>query len=514
MNLKKIFKKWKWIILSLIFLIIALSDISAEFQELGGDSAQYIILAESLAQKKGLRLTNFPGEPYSTFPPLFSLILAPIIYFLGRNYWTMHFLIICLAYLTLIIFYKLFERESTKEIAFPVIIFLAVSRLFWSYSQKILTEIPFLFLSGFCFFILAKYKNRQSYLNKEAFLTTIALLLTYFCRYIGALVFCVSLCYIFLEKPHNAEKNIRRKKLWWLSITFLPLFLYWNSRNAAIHNPYVPSAGQFFLWIDGYRRNLGQINQNPILLIFRFVKGINFYLYSIGEAIFPYFMHKFQAPVFRDLFSLIAISLTLLGLQGKIREGRYAFGLYFLSYIIIISLWPYYEDGRYILPILPFVFFYFFLGVDKIAGFLTKKAFSQYTSFFIIILFAFNLSAFAQNIRSAHNVIPEVYNNFIALHSWMKKNLPEDEAISEEIAFSRKPTFTYFFTGKKSIVYPFDPNPDTIWQMALKEKVKYILVDEFSRETLLYMWPFLNKYRDKLKLVYRQGNSAIFEVRL
>ena len=37
--------------------------IPGEFLDLGGDSAQYIILAESLVQGKGFRILNYPQEP-------------------------------------------------------------------------------------------------------------------------------------------------------------------------------------------------------------------------------------------------------------------------------------------------------------------------------------------------------------------------------------------------------------------------------------------------------------------
>jgi len=50
-----------WFVLTLFFWVLAIYSIPPEFIDLGGDSAQYIILAESLAQGKSLRMLNYPS---------------------------------------------------------------------------------------------------------------------------------------------------------------------------------------------------------------------------------------------------------------------------------------------------------------------------------------------------------------------------------------------------------------------------------------------------------------------
>ena len=106
MRLNKTVRTWGWFVLTLFFGIIAVKSIPKEFYDLGGDSAQYIILGESLSQGKGLRMVNYPGEPFSFYyPPVFSLLLSPIIYFFGRNFYLMHLLVALLGYLSLYFLY-------------------------------------------------------------------------------------------------------------------------------------------------------------------------------------------------------------------------------------------------------------------------------------------------------------------------------------------------------------------------------------------------------------------------
>lgn len=505
MIFKKIIKNWNWAALSLCFLISALRLIPAEFLDLGGDSAQYIILAESLTQGKGLRMVNYPDEPLSNLPPVFPSLLTPILFFFGRNLWLMHLLVSIFAFLSLVLFYKIFKQLSGKGIAMLAVISLAASRLFWSYSLRILSDIPFLFLSGFTLFFLIKYNDKDSFLNKEGLFTALGLVLTYLCRYIGMCLFLISLIYLWL----NNSRQQRFKKILYLALIFLPVFFLWNFHTHQIKNPYVPSFTKLFILIDVYRPYLGTIIEKPLFLAANFMDGINFYVYILGEAIFTFFIHRFRAPSCRDIFSFVAGSIILMGIFTKANKKSMVFAFYFLIYLVLISLWPYYEDGRYIIVILPFIFFYFFLGFKRILDFLCRDRLSFLLLSICCLLIS--LSTFVpqqKHLIHTYQDLPAPFKNFIALHKWIKTNLSV-----EGVIFSRKPTLTYFYTSHKTIAYPFSLSPDDFSEKIKELKVKYIIADEVSKETYLYLYPFLNKQMDRLKLLHSEGQTKIFEIR-
>ncbi len=61
-----------WVILVLVFWSIVFKFMPRQFCDLGGDSAQYIILAEGISSGRGLHMVNYPGEPPSFYyPPMF-----------------------------------------------------------------------------------------------------------------------------------------------------------------------------------------------------------------------------------------------------------------------------------------------------------------------------------------------------------------------------------------------------------------------------------------------------------
>ena len=486
------------ILASLIFWAVILQSIPMEFYDLGGDSAQYIILAENLSQGKGWHMVNYPGEPLSNLPPIFPLLLAPILYFFGRNFWLMHLAVCILAYISLMLFYKIFRQDSPEEVAILAIFLLAINGLFLSYSLRILSDIPFLFLSGFTLYFLIKYRQKQIALSREGGLTAIGFVTAYLCRYVGIFLFFIGVFYLLSEKANSLEKKGQIKKILFLSLGFLPIFLFWNFRNLCIYNPFITSP-------ENYKPYLRLLTLNPFILMSRFINGINFYFFRIAETTF--FIYKIRSLILQDMLLITIVIIILTGLWSEIKKKKYAFTFYVVIYLTLISLWPHYEDGRYIIPILPFILFYFSIGFYKILNTFPKKI-STYLFIGSLFYFLISLSSSLPVHKSSLEELSPHFKNFISLHKWIEKNLPPSGLI-----ISRKPTVTYFFTNHKSTGYPFTLNPDEIWKSLLQHDAKYILVDEFSRETYYYLSPFLYKYKNKLILVYRIGNTGLFEIR-
>lgn len=493
------------ITLTALFWLIATPQIPDEFLDLGGDSAQYIILAESLSQGKGLRMVNYPGEPLSTFAPLISLLLSHIVFFFGRNFWLMHSLILLFSYLTLVVFYNLFKQIAPKTLARLTVIFLSANMLFWSYSLRILTEIPFLCLSGITFYFLVKYNNTKNTFNRDGFLAILTLATAYFCRYIGALIFLLGLLYLFLEKPAGTQNKTQFKKALFLSAVFLSVYTLWALRNANIQHPYSYQLNKQFFAVNGYLPHLGTIG--PKELLARFLLGIDFYAQTAVNLLFPYFMHNLKSALLHNgLLVLAGIAITI-GIWVKAEEKKYIFSLYSFIYLIIACLWPYREDGRYILPIVPFVLFYFLSGLKAIFNFLPKK-FGGYSFLGLsFCLLAFNIFSLPKE-KLSYKTLHQPYKNFISLHNWIKNNLP-----SNGLIISRKPTLTFFYTNHQSACYPFSFNPDELWQEAIKNNARYIIFDEFSKESFYYLLPFILKYENRLIFLCRAGKSGLFEIK-
>ena len=155
------------------------------------------------------------------------------------------------------------------------------------------------------------------------------------------------------------------------------------------------------------------------------------------------------------------------------------------------------------LPILPFAYFYFFASLKRGLAVVPRKI--SMAGFYFLFL-ALNV-LFLPLTRDTYNDLPLAFKNFLSLNAWAKTHVS-----GEGIIISRKPTVTYFFTGHQALCYPFSPDPEEIWQDITTHNAKYLIVDEFSRETYVYLSPFLYRYKDKLTLLERVGSSGLFKI--
>lgn len=501
-------KYWKCLALTLVFWFMSYRCIPAGFYDLGGDSAQYIILAESVSKGLGLKLVNYPGEPLSFyFPPVLCFLLAPVIYLFGRNFYLMHLVVASLGFFSLYFFYRLFKRYSDTLTATVCVFFLATNWAFISFSvQSILSDIPYLFFSGLTLLASGRYIREKTYFNPSAALLLIGLIISYFTRYSGIVLFLAVLTPLFLIRQEN-----RYKKIGLIGGVFLAVFAVWNILELLAARHLISHTQCFFL-IDPYAPDKGTVFAHPFALVTRFIGGVNRVFALLADASFFYFVKK--VPLLNDLLCGFVLVFVIAGFWIKFREDRScAFHWYFLCYLALLFMWLFrdFSEGiRYLLPVIPFLLFYFLTGFLKALRFLAARLYPFLLAVFICIFFAFNilnLAAIPESGRINIDSFPPAFKNFVFLHDWININLS-----GEEVILSRKPPITFLYTNHKSVGYPFTSDIEKIRQEILRSGVSYIIVDEFSKETRDFLLPFLHRYNDKLKLLCRIGDTGLLRV--
>jgi hypothetical protein len=416
----------------------------------------------------------------------------------------MHILIACLGYLSLFFLYRIFKRYENRTKAFLVILLFALNWAFIIYStQYILSDIPYLFFSSFTLLAAIHYIEEKSSFNKWGFLVILGLLLSYFTRYTGLILFLSIVLILFLKRKENGLK-----KIFFIGSVFLFFFMIWNL-SESLFSAHLPSHMKIFFLIDPYAPEKGNIFTNPLHLITRSIGGLRRIYSLLGNVSFLYFLRK--APLLNYLLCGFISFLTLFGLWSKFREDKDCLlHYYFLFYLISISFWhftTFIEGVRYLLPIVPFIFFYFLFGLFRLLRPLPKR----FSLFCFSILFIFSLQNLFEIPKPSQITLENIstpFKNFLLLQQWIKMNLPD-----KGIVLSRKPAVTYFYTGHKAVEYLYTSDPERIWQQVLKGNVRYIVVDEFSRATSHYLLPFIHRYNDRLKLLHRIGNTHLFEIK-
>ena len=219
------------------------------------DSATYITLGKSLITGHGYK---YMGYSHIKYPPVFPLLLSPIIGVFGYNYLLMRLMIVIMGICSIGMVYLLFRRHktpSTKIMAVSVMLLSAVSYPLLFEATRILSDIPYMFFSFLALIFIDKYSSAQFnltaggpsknrlYLNKIAYLTIFFILLSYFTRLVGLTLVAAAIPYLFLRAKQESKSMLSSnpwlntaKKAAFIGVIFLAFASVWVIRNQVLKN--------------------------------------------------------------------------------------------------------------------------------------------------------------------------------------------------------------------------------------------------------------------------------------
>lgn len=453
----------------------------------GGDNAQYIILAESLISGKGYCTLYLPDEsPNTHYPPGFPLLLSIPYLIFSKNILVFKLFVFCLSAGTLFFLYaisRLVYRGKTKFI----MAFLLSMPIFVVYNHRILSEMPYLcFILGALYFFYMAEEKHEAYYYLSFGLATFSV----FIRTTG-IVLIISMIIILLFKK-------RFKYLIILLLIFGITYVPWHMRNAAIG-----ASDTYFDQLfarDVFDPSVGSIGAGDFIQRI----GSNFMIYTFG------FIPKTMLPLLH--------SRLLLGIAGIVFVGLMLFGfiissrkfsvldIYLMGVVAVILSWPrIWASERFLLPVLPIMIFYIFIALFWINS---KLKFRYFMVLFVGLLITLNSYAMG---RCAYDLItinvryfkgdkyagyPSTWHQYFALLYWINHNIPPGRVI-----MSRKPEFVYLISGQKSIIFPHTNNHYEMMDAVLQ--CDYVIFDAFydkkTQEHLLT--PVIKREPDRFKMV-------------
>ncbi|MCD6521979.1 hypothetical protein J7K56_04350 [Candidatus Calescamantes bacterium] len=447
----------------------------------GGDNAHYLILARSLAEGKGYRIISHPeSPPETTYPPLFPLLLAPLVKIWGFNPWPGKILVICFGLSSFWVMRKIFPSS-------PLPFLLLLNPLFLHYSGVILTEIPFTFFTLLTIFFFK---------GKKWGMGIFLLLLSLLTRWIGITLWLSITLVTLLQKE---KKN--------LPLLFLPFsfFIYWFIRGRIIE----PSSGYLssFLLVNPYDPFSGNINFQGFVK--RIVwNGGAYILRDLPATLFPSFFSSISIEYFQPFFlfkMLLGLVLSLIIFRGwwiSFREKKDVLTLYFPIYFLPLLIWPW-KGSRFLLPLLPLILLFTLKGARKIG--------KGFYFLFLLFLILANITQDIKQIVKKERDYPPYWKTYFLAGEWIKKHTCENTIIC-----TRNPYLFFIFSNRKSISFPLAKPQDFKHHME-KIGVDYLVLpsplpgmkkeeDVLSR----FVYPFLNAFPENLKLERTIGKPPTF----
>lgn len=483
------------------------------------DSATYIMLGKSLINGQGFK---YMGVPHTKYPFMFPLMLSPIIGLFGRNFFLMQLLIVLMALGSIGFTFWLFRRMFGPAFGFSIMIMTAASFPMMLEATRVLSDIPYMFLSLLALVSIWRYAREEKWSSKFGYISAILILASFFTRYIGLALFAGTVIYLFLESAGSL--SVRFKKAALISIIFILPASLWMIRGEVLRRTAPPpSELREFL---SYEKELVVVSpDNP-----------HSQIVGLGDIVAR---TERNAKYYRDLavdiiwgkdvsskrLIQVITAILLCGFIYCLIRKRTTIEYYVFFYVLVYIIWTSLQGHRFLVPIIPFIFYYFIKALLLIPnGFISilkrlnqnEVNWHKYQSFSNwIILSILAMSVIYLNYSSDVNTIRNERRkpyytgttaNFMNAANWVRDNTPPDAVIIADRAPS-----VHMLTDRMTYTFPWVSNIDEVISSMSKNGTDYIIYTPWGY-ALSYLSPVLKEKSDNFIKVYESGNCVVYEM--
>jgi len=492
------------------------------------DSAIYISLARAMVNGEGY---TYMGYPHTKYPPGFSLLLAPIEFIAGHNFLYMRLLIAICAVGSIGLTFLLIRRTASVSVACAVSLMTAASYALFIETTHILSDVPYMFVSLAALIVAERYSRHLS--MRYAFMT-IGLIATAFMIRLVGFTLALSLVPVILisARRHPVQKRIRHAVLV-LGVIALVAGV-WMGRNALITDNLPPGLRESL----SYERELIVVNpDNPRSetvtqsdLVERVGRNMAHYekmfvdLLTAKRVTNRFFVHLF-----------IALWLTgwLLALFFRHTVIEY----YTLFYMLVYLLWPAWQGERFLIPILPMIFYYalqpfllffqdpsdrFALSKDKpwlhniiswlrpiqLRGQNVSSSRTALLIFLTVAVISLNALLVIPFIKKERQV--PYYTGFFAEYigaiEWLRDNTPEDAIIIADPS-----PWVYLLSERKSFTSPWVPDHQKVLDSISLNGGTHVVSNNWGY-TSYFLKPVLRMHPERFREIHQIGGNIIYEI--
>jgi hypothetical protein len=471
-----------------------------------GDNARYIVLGISLIQGQGLSKICMPGAPPDIMVPFgYPLLLAPFLALFPDHYVPLKLLSMLLFLLSLpLLFHIIKGWGGSLWLALGVAVLSAINLNLLDFGHQVMTEIPFLFFSLLGIFALLRSlrcKSAQITRKEKVLLglSILSLVFAYYIRSVGVVLLVALISFLILRKRYRLALLA--------GLAILCLVLPWTLRNQAVADG--GSYADVFLLKNAYNPALGKITAGDILA--RMKSNLNTYaIFVIPQALFPSLSPSAGYRGSSELFYILGLLATLVTLLGFILKVRRAIGfleLYIFLFLGVCLLWPQMWSGmRFLIPVVPFLSYYFLVGLWSLAKKLGSKLHPLWGKSLIWLLVTLMIiSSFSGLVGASRGVkgYPPQWHNYFLVAEWCREHTPQ-----ESIFVARKPWLFYLSARRLVMNYPYTTDTEEMLSFMVRNQVDYVILDGFSwtGTTARYLWPAVAAHRDNFQAVYGLDN--------
>ncbi|MDX2044425.1 MAG: hypothetical protein SF097_24660 [Acidobacteriota bacterium] len=516
----------------IVALIVCLAIYILRLDQVVGlfvDDGWYILLAKSLATGQGYSLINSPSPGIlPLYPPAFPFLLS-LVYRLSPNFpdnvWLLKSVSVAAMMAIGIIGYRYFvkERNLPPMLALGICVAAVLSPpLVFMATSTMMSECVFALIFLLTVVVMEKCRRAETisaqmklaavggtlasiaFLTRSIAISVIAAGFLYLLKarlLKPAILFAVivaALCgpwviYTRLHAPTAAQQTEQGGHI------VLPYTQqFWQKRAGFGFSGTITAAGLpervFNNIVEVSGRDIGRIIVTPLFEALRdpYQEAQKMSVKQGGRG------DTWSLSFVLSLFAVIGLIVVA---RERMTMAEFAMPLS----LAVTFLWPW-ETFRFVLPLIPFVIFYFLMGVRGLVQLIQKSSGAAAQSKVVMavaaLIVAVNLYGNVSYILKMNNMLDrpqwlQTFDEAETMLKWVKANVPQSDAVA-----SLNPPLVHLYTGHKTIA---SDDPARNWENWKRLGVRYVV------NASVYAEP-PDSAEQKFKVVYRARGRVNFRV--
>ena len=428
------------------------------------DCYRYYLVGQSIAAGAGfVQIWDAEKPPDGLSSPLYPLMIAALSQTVSESIFTMKVMTGLFFLGSIWIYFRLFKRIGlSKEALMLILLPLIFNYWVQIHASLMLTELPFMFLSGCGLLFYLKSENDDKAKNLNWWLALLFAVLTFYMRTIGIV--------LALSIVLNELSMLRWKRASVAAIFFIGIFLPWLIRGMYLDvlthfdlisalNPLVPFGAKADFFDIVQRIDINVINYTSV------------YLPSSVIPVSRWFSN--QGNIFSWLLGISLLGTIAYGMLN-IGKDRLFFMFYLLLYFAILLLYPQaYSGHRFLLALLPLLYLVFYIGLSSLANKLKNG--TKYSLGIMILIAILNLwSLRSLDAELSKPLLPQ-WKGYFEVANWAGDNLTADAVIATRIGQE-----FYLYSVRKTVQFPFFEDVDKILGYLIYNNVTHIVSDDLD----------------------------------
>jgi hypothetical protein len=434
-------------LLVLVAIVALVYVITATFSDLmvtgvGADVGDYLVLARSLAMGRGLTYVNSPAMAVSTqFPFGFPALLMPAVAAFPRDVLVIRLFAVGITLAACLVCY-VFVRSLARPWALPITALFAlnVSTIYGaSYPQS---DLPFAIVLLLSLSMCHSYARHESVIDSRLAATAVLALAASFIRVAGIVLFPALLIQLLVQR--------RFAKAGALGGLLVAGYAPWELRNYAVSGQWLPP--QYVNYYLADVRNAGGLGSVVIVIKRIAGNGAAYISRTLPDSIAGINATQVQKVLSRFGVEWIGavIGLAISGLvawglvQMMRRREAVAESIFLLLYVPVLLTYSF-VDPRFLWPLLPLLYVYFFNGIRDLAGAAPARRLVYLATTVILVTMVARGGVFIKNGLVEAMRHRDRASDWVA---WIDQNTQADDIIAVAA-----PRLLYFRTGRQTTDY-------------------------------------------------------------